>query len=1103
MGYVDNTYTQYISWRGTSVCAAQTLFSDTWYGDADLNGIVDFADYYHWLKGATATSPQGYHNGATAEWIDGEFTCDGKVDMADNSSWLGNFSLNVPERGFDAVSIAPPLTLYWDPNGASGAGGSGTCTNSADVWTDSPSGSSQTFPWIPFSIAVFPGGSTVTIDGTVSVDAIDFQGDGSTLSGGTVNLAAADTPIEVDSGTATVNSVLAGNGTLEKTGNGTLAVSAVCTNSGGTTISGGTLSLTNAAALPSWTNLVLNYGGVLDLHGCDATVNTVTVNEGSIVNGTLDVTTAIQAYDGLIGAYLTGTAGLNVSANGNLILAQDNSYAGPTVIASGGSIECLQPVAIPGTSPSGPLPSGAALSAITLTWDPQNLSSEWGQDASDVNAENWIYVDPNNHVVRTVWLQNCDALFDSTGAAQSNVVVWTGISADSLSFAVDGYSITGSSLSLVDQGRTNPSTINVAAGCTASIATNVSASSTLTEHGPGTLTFSGSTNAVTVASGTLTGPGTMNALLVEVGGTLLVNGVLHVNSISFEPYGHCVYQSTGSTLGEIQVAANGALTHFAPYGTVVFAQLVLNGNFVPSNPNPIVLIDNESTNQGGTFGTFYDLAEGSTLTFNGVNYKVTYKYNAVAGTLNNGNDVALIPQFPGVPTGLQAMAVSTNQVNLSWTAASGSVTGYNIYRGTTPGGEDYLAPINGAILATGTSFSDTTVAANTQYFYSVEAVCGPLSSSAGSEANSMTVAPGTLYWDPAGNPSAVVMATGAGLGGAGTWSTAGNYWFDPTIGEDVAWDDTQNENAVFWGGAGTVTVPGSVDAASISFLSSGYNLAGGNIAMPASDGAVCVASGDTATVSSAIGGGSLTTSGGVLVLSGVNTCTDTTIAGGTLQLAGAAALGSGPLAVNGILDLDGCSPTVGDLSGVGTIGNSSASTNSVLTASSLTGFSGVVTNSLGNGTTIAALALAAPAPPSGLVMTQSSDTEIDLSWTAPDGTVTGYNIYRGTSAGGEDYTSPINGSTLVTSTSYSDVSGSPGGDYFYTVEAVNASGSSAPSAECDPSQSSAPSGLTATAASSSEIDLAWTAPTPPSNYGAQWLQHLPRHNAVLPDEDRL
>jgi beta-glucanase (GH16 family) len=86
------------------------------------------------------------------------------------------------------------------------------------------------------------------------------------------------------------------------------------------------------------------------------------------------------------------------------------------------------------------------------------------------------------------------------------------------------------------------------------------------------------------------------------------------------------------------------------------------------------------------------------------------------------------------------------------------------------------------------------------------------------------------------------------------------------------------------------------------------------------------------------------------------------------------------------------------------------------------------------------------AAPTGLAATAVSSSEIDLSWVAPaSGDVLGYNVYRGTSAGGESST-PLN-TTPLTDTSYQDTAVAPATAYYYVVTAVYASGSSGASNE--------------------------------------------------------
>jgi autotransporter-associated beta strand protein len=82
------------------------------------------------------------------------------------------------------------------------------------------------------------------------------------------------------------------------------------------------------------------------------------------------------------------------------------------------------------------------------------------------------------------------------------------------------------------------------------------------------------------------------------------------------------------------------------------------------------------------------------------------------------------------------------------------------------------------------------------------------------------------------------------------------------------------------------------------------------------------------TVNSVISGDfQLTTAGGsTTLLTAANLHTGgTTVQSGTLKITTAAAVGSGPLIVNGVLDIGGINPTFGNLSGSGTVQNSTAS----------------------------------------------------------------------------------------------------------------------------------------------------------------------------------
>jgi hypothetical protein len=71
-----------------------------------------------------------------------------------------------------------------------------------------------------------------------------------------------------------------------------------------------------------------------------------------------------------------------------------------------------------------------------------------------------------------------------------------------------------------------------------------------------------------------------------------------------------------------------------------------------------------------------------------------------------------------------------HSVNLSWTGSADSVSGYNVYRGSSAGGEG-PTPLNAALI-TGTTFDDTTVVPG-NWFYVVKSVLNGVSSQASNE----------------------------------------------------------------------------------------------------------------------------------------------------------------------------------------------------------------------------------------------------------------------------------------------------------------------------------------------------------------------------------
>ncbi|AEI13168.1 exoglucanase CbhB [Cellulomonas gilvus] len=133
------------------------------------------------------------------------------------------------------------------------------------------------------------------------------------------------------------------------------------------------------------------------------------------------------------------------------------------------------------------------------------------------------------------------------------------------------------------------------------------------------------------------------------------------------------------------------------------------------------------------------LATGKAPTFT---YHRFWAQTAIAAALADydrlfGEDTPTEPdtQAPTAPTGLTAGTVTSTSAQISWTASTDdvAVTGYDVYRGTTKVGS-----------ATGTTFTDTGLTADTTYSYTVRAKDAAGNVSPASAALSVKTTTGTV-----------------------------------------------------------------------------------------------------------------------------------------------------------------------------------------------------------------------------------------------------------------------------------------------------------------------------------------------------------------------
>ena len=117
VGYADNSVLQYNTFFGQqldNVNYSQTIFATTYYGDANLDGHVDSADYDLLLGTITSGQPKiSTLTGGPVEWVDGDFNGDGVVDAADydlllatiTSGHNGNLGFNPSAVGVSSAGV--------------------------------------------------------------------------------------------------------------------------------------------------------------------------------------------------------------------------------------------------------------------------------------------------------------------------------------------------------------------------------------------------------------------------------------------------------------------------------------------------------------------------------------------------------------------------------------------------------------------------------------------------------------------------------------------------------------------------------------------------------------------------------------------------------------------------------------------------------------------------------------------------------------------------------------------------------------------------------------------------------------------------------------
>jgi fibronectin type 3 domain-containing protein/lysophospholipase L1-like esterase len=458
---------------------------------------------------------------------------------------------------------------------------------------------------------------------------------------------------------------------------------------------------------------------------------------------------------------------------------------------------------------------------------------------------------------------------------------------------------------------------------------------------------------------------------------------------------------------------------------------------------------------------------------NGTTYY--YKVSAVnsSGTSGYSNEASATPSAgspPPAPTGLGATAGNA-LVNLSWTASAGA-TSYNVYRGTTAAGESTTAIATGI---TTTSYSNTGLTNGTTYYYKVAALNAVGTSGYSNEASATPATGGstTYYQDSFTRSGDVTGSTPDVINtGGATWgNAAGSGQYPISSGTASIASSAYSWSAEYLPVNGTsgITVDGTKDFTLSVVVTSGSTGRSGICLSTAAPGNLF--DHDFAALSTCSGfAGAYAFNGGTINYNYAAGITGPT----TISLAYSASAATVTYTVGSTVVYTQTGVTTAQVAAIRyvSLGDDGYGGGAAAPAPTFDNFTFTV-GSGGGGSP--------PPAPTGLAATPGN-TQVALTWNVSSG-ATGYNVYRGTTAGGESTTAVATG---ITALSYTDTGLSNGTAYYYKVTAVNSSGTSGYSNEANATPSggsapAAPTGLAATAGNA-QIGLSWTASSGATSY---------------------
>jgi autotransporter-associated beta strand protein len=418
--------------------------------------------------------------------------------------------------------------------------------------------------------------------------------------------------------------------TLRKGGAGRATFAASNNYSGPTRIDGGTLRLTNFAAVGPTSSYTVNPTSTLDLAGPALVINVPMTLSGATVNA------SENAW--LTGAMtLAGNTVFSTAAAKTLLL--QGTIGGPATFTKSGPGD----LTFAGTSAN---TFGASASPASIIAGTMHLSQGSVGSGKTALPQGLVIGDLSGTSASVLCTKGAQIQGDLRIRTGGQFAVIPGVTETVATLTTD----TGSSItlagSLIVNGGTSSSAISGAGVLVKATSGTLSVSSTSTFTGTvqlvaGSLVIYGILPATVnvAAAATLQGSGTVGVVHVAAGGTIAggsspqSNTILHTQSLDLTTTANASFVVRPADAVPVPLSNRLAVT-----GTVTLGNATLNltiSQDVEMAPGlPLILIDNDGTDP--VVGTFAGLPEGTAISQFGRKFSITYKGG-------DGNDVALVP----------------------------------------------------------------------------------------------------------------------------------------------------------------------------------------------------------------------------------------------------------------------------------------------------------------------------------------------------------------------------------------------------------------------------------------------------------------------------